>query len=396
MSDTGLEAPAALRDRSNGSLSEWLPAGSGQKAAQQQQPPQQQLRRPVLPQLDVHAAAAVGEAEAAEEAAAEAEAEADGYCSPLSSPSSCAGSPLAAGYYSSSSCLSARNSPCQASPSPSRFRLTPNRLQQHAQANPLWGVSSLDAASPAATPAVAVPTPADGSVSSGIPAPVFTQQQAPPPQQAQQQRLIFDDEDDEGDEDDEVAAGSGGGLLESLLTPQHLKPHHSRLLGQMMHTSTGRTQPQPHPQQQAQAAAPAVPAGEEHEEQQQQPEAVAAAADAAAAAVATPPGSLRAAAATNSSSNGAGARGPGLKLLGMVVVAAATVAAGLAAKQGRSGGRARSVAHPQPVPSLPSGRQKASSSEQQPRPAGRSSTGGNGGKGSAGVCWDSPYTVTRG
>ena len=55
MSDTGLEAPAALRDRSNGSLSEWLPAGSGQKAAQQQQPPQQQLRRPVLPQLDVHA-----------------------------------------------------------------------------------------------------------------------------------------------------------------------------------------------------------------------------------------------------------------------------------------------------------------------------------------------------
>jgi hypothetical protein len=390
MSSTDLDAPAALRDRSNGSRSEWLQAGSGQKAGQQHQPPQQQLRRPVLPQLDVQAAAAVREAEAAEEAAAEAVA--DGYCSPLSSPSSCAGSPLAAGYYSSSSCLSARSSPCQASPSPSRFRLTPNRLQQHAQANPLWGASALDAASPAATPAAAaaVPAPAGDSISSGIPPPAFTQQ-------PQQQRLVFDDEDDE--DDDEVAAGSGGGLLESLLTPQHLKPHHSRLLGQMMHTSTGR--PRQQPLQEAQAAAPAVPADEGYEDyqeqQQQQPEVVAGAADAAAAAVAPLPASLRAAADSTSGCGGGGSTlGPGLKLLGMAVVAAAAaVAAWLAAKQGRAGGRTRSVARPQPVLRLPSGRQKASSSEQQPGPAGRSSTGGGGGKGSAGVCWDSPHTVTR-
>lgn len=401
----GSPGVAALRD-SNSNLRGWLHSGgqSGQKASPQvqQQPEvavgqeqeaqrgylgstvaaleraameaaeaarrpqavphqQQQPRRPSLPRLDVAAVAAAAAAEAAEEAG--------GSClpSPLSSPASSMGSPHADAYCSSTTCTSAASSPGVGSPS--RYRLTPTRLQQHAHANPLWAHSPQASAPGGGSSRV-------GQVAETAAAP------SPQPRAGEQRRH---QEEEQAEERLRGSYGGGNDLLESLLCPPHLKPAHTQLLGALMHTHTGPTAQQRAAgeaavaeAQRADATAAALELQQE-QEQEHSPQ----------------PAAVRALAAPGSDSQMHGQRqgGGGARRFALMLLGAAAGAAALAAGLAQQGGRPSSrPSRPQPVPS----QQRASSrtvreSSRERREAGR----GNGGASSkAAAPWE--HAITHG
>lgn len=394
---------------------------------------QQRWSRPLLPRLDVKAAAAAAAAEAAEQeeeeeaAAAEAAAAAAAANSPLSSPgSSTEVSPMAP--YSGSSCVT---SSCSAS-SPDCHRLTPNTLRTAAQGNPLWGASpgsrapSPAAAAAAGTQIVLRQPRFDEAGDTGA---ASNSMVSPPPPQTRQ-LLRWEDEEEGGADADE---GYGGGLLDSILSPPHLKPAHSQLLGALMHTSGDSAS------RAAAAAAAAAQARQrarqlelgwrvvsdeleaspvdgaaadggavlrlEHPEQEEEEEEEARVAQPAAAVVelageaAEQPGvetlcSVEAAPAgegtePSSNSSSSGLRRAALLLLGAVAGAAMAVAAG-AVQQGKP--MRRSFCRPQPVPSL-AGRRLLPSEQQR---ALREARPGPGGGAAAALPGDRMDTITRG
>ena len=259
----------------------------------------QALRRPSLPPLDVAAAAAAAAAEAAELDSGAREAYAP---SPLSSPGSSYGSPGGAGYCSSSTYLSGSSSPALSSPA--RYRLTPTRLKQSGVANPLFDQP------------VASPQPAAASQAGGAPAVMQPGQEAAEAAEAataapaceggtcgssrssatagvqplsgllQRSPVRHLEREESEEEAGEEAAylrgslGGGGDLLESLLSPPHLKPVHTQLLGALMHTRTAGHAAKP--AQQAQMQQWVQQRGEESEEEETAVPAVLASAGAAA------------------------------------------------------------------------------------------------------------------
>lgn len=245
----------------------------------------QALRRPSLPPLDVAAAAAPAAAEAAELDSSARDACAP---SPLSSPGSSYGSPGGAGYCSSSTYLSGTSSPALSSPA--RYRLTPTRLKQSGVANPLFDQP------------VASPQPTAASQAGGTPAVVQPRQEAAGAAEAasaatageggtccssrssatagvqplsgllQRSPVRHLEREESEEEAGEEAAylrgslGGGGDLLESLLSPPHLKPGHTQLLGALMHTRTAGHAAKP--AQQAQMQQWMQQRGEESEEEE--------------------------------------------------------------------------------------------------------------------------------
>ncbi|KAL4852996.1 hypothetical protein ACK3TF_005970 [Chlorella vulgaris] len=393
--------------------------------------PQQRWSRPLLPRLDVKAAAAAAAAEAAEQeeeeeaAAAEAAAAPAAANSPLSSPgSSTEVSPMAP--YSGSSCVT---SSCSAS-SPDCHRLTPNTLRTAALGNPLWGASpgslapSPAAAAAAGTQIVLRQPRFDEAGDTGA---ASNSMVSPPPPPQTRQLLRWEDEAEGGADADE---GYGGGLLDSILSPPHLKPAHSQLLGALMHTSGDSAS------RAAAAAAAAAQARQrarqlelgwrvvsdelkaapvdgaaadggavlrlEHPEQEEEEEGrleqPAAAVVELAGEAAEQPGvetlcSVGAAPAgegtePSSNSSSSGLRRAALLLLGAVAGAAVAVAAG-AVRQGKP--MRHSVCRPQPVPSL-AGRRLLPSEQQR---ALREARLGHGGGAAAALPGDQMDTITR-
>ena len=327
----------------------------------------QALRRPSLPPLDVAAAAAAAAAEAAELDSSARDACAP---SPLSSPGSSYGSPGGAGYCSSSTYLSGTSSPALSSPA--RYRLTPTRLKQSGVANPLFDqpVASPQptAASQAGgTPAVVQPgqeaagaaeaasaaTAGEGGTcgSSRSSATAGVQPLSGLLQRSPVRHLEREESEEEAGEEAAYLRGSlggGGDLLESLLSPPHLKPGHTQLLGALMHTRTAGHAAKP--AQQAQMQQWMQQRGEESEEEETVVLASAGAeaepaepaqhkqpgqAEEAAEAVAEPQLAADAPAAATAR-RGSGLRKYSLLLLGAAAGAAAAV---LAQQQGGSGRR---------------------------------------------------------
>lgn len=358
-------------------------------------PALQPRRRPMLPRLDVEAAAAQAAADAAEEGSS-AEgggpggswAADDSTPSPLSSPTASSMASPSPGGYASSSAASSPERGRAASPVRRRLpgHLSPSRID-----NPLWSQSPASqgpnihgaaAAPPAgAWPAAgrhsAEPAAAAASTSrsrSELAPEAPAGSAAASPGKPANLRASFD------------GVGDGdGGLLESLLLPPALKPAHTQLLGALMHTATPAREPAAAPrrvEQQGQLHEQADEAGGPQEGDGWDE---AAPTDAAAAAEATLPnkeapassapsehsvaaaGAADAAPASGGSRGGAGggARRLAMVLLSAVAGAAAVAAAG-ALQQRRGGGgsggsgsssgssntkRRLPVLHPQPLPS---------------------------------------------
>lgn len=411
--------------------------------ASRSSPPQpqqqvQQRRRPVLPTLDLQAAAAAAAEEAAEEEEEEAAFAAAQAASPLSSPASSPAASPGAAYYSSSSYFSSSVATSSPDPSPSRYRLTPNTLKTAAQGNPLWSTSPPRSLTPIPMPAFeeeeaqeeenlrqpeAVSPPLQPVAAPPALAAALEPQHGPrrsepaaaegPPQpeMLQPRRSAVEREEEEG----EVAySRCGGDLLESLLSPPHLKPAHSQLLGALMHTSGGgaaaaaaaaeqrrRMEEQRAAEEQEQerlaaaAALAAAPAVSQVEEAEVDPSAAEAPAPDTEPLPASQPVCTAASAATQSevssraAGGGGGVRKLALVLLGAVAGAAAAVAAGASHQQQQRG--RRSGSRPQRVPTL--GGMRAAPAGQQPVPRrdGRARSSG-----AVVVAWDSPDVLTQG
>ncbi|PRW57599.1 hypothetical protein C2E21_3345 [Chlorella sorokiniana] len=351
-------------------------AAQAARQLKQHQDRAQALRRPSLPPLDVAAAAAVAAAEAAEQDSAAREAYAP---SPLSSPGSIYGSPGPAGYASSSTYVSSASSPALSSPA--RYRLTPTRLQQSSLANPLFDqlaasphcppgsqTGAVPAGPGAAQPRAEVITSPAAAAESGTcgsgrrSATAGAQPLSGLLQRSPVRHLEREESEEEAGEEAAYLRGSiggGGDLLESLLSPPHMKPVHTQLLGALMHTRTAGYAAKP-------AAQPAAKQwvqqrGEESEEEESAVPAAPAAADAgvesapaepaaqqpsqaepAAEPAAAPQPAVESSDAAHSGRRGGGLRKFTLLLLGAAAGAAAAV---LAQQQGGSG---RSKASGQP------------------------------------------------
>lgn len=358
-------------------------AAEAARQLKQQHDKAQAMRRPSLPPLDVAAAAAV--------AAAEQDSGGRGAyaASPLSSPGSSYGSPGGAGYCSSSTYLSSASSPAQCSPA--RYRLTPTRLQHSSVANPLFdqpAASPAAASQAAGAPTGAPPKPevagasADAAESGTCGSSRSSATEAVRPFTGVLQRSPVRHLEQEEDEEEEEAAylrgsfGGGSDLLESLLSPPHMKPVHTQLLGALMHTRTSAVSANKPVQQAVQHAAHAEQAEQPSEEGgEEEPAApAAAAAEGAGAAPVEPPAqgepcpaeqaaepvAMVEPAAAGPATPALGRSGGGSrKLVLLLLGAAAGAAAALLAQQ--QGGSARSRASGPPTRKERGG-QKSSSS----------------------------------
>ncbi|KAL4433855.1 hypothetical protein ABPG75_000296 [Micractinium tetrahymenae] len=407
----------------------------------------QPWRRPVLPRLDVEAAAAQAAAEAAEGGStagpgglAGAWAGDDSSPSPLSSPDASSMASPSPGGYGSSSAGSSPERHRGASPARRAFlgHISPSRID-----NPLWSQSPQSQGLPSRGAAAAPPAMARPAVGWDDPEPAGTPAStsrtrsehvpemgspligtavgsgAASPARGSNLRASFDS-----------MGGGDGGLLESLLYPPALKPAHTRLLGALMHTAGPardaaaavlKAEQQAQLHEQAKAAADAGESEtEEVEEAVPVEDAVAAVASSptkervraspAKAPLAVPPApatqAAQAAAAAQAepapTSSGGGARRLAFVLLSAVAGAAAAAAAGAVQQRRRSGldrrrgdaGRRLPVLHAQPVPSMRDAERKTHSQEELEERQRKASRGKRSSKQApAPVSWDNPHAV---
>lgn len=434
----GRTIAALERAAAEAELSRCSPAPAG--------PRSQSWRRPMLPRLDVEAAAAQAAAEAAEEASSvETGTHTGGWDvgdsspSPLTSPAtSSMASPSPGGYASSSAGSSPER---RRAGSPAR-RAAPGHLSPSRIDNPLWSQSPASQGLPsrgtaAAPPAAAWPAagrrsveapdaPASPSRSHVEHAPeadsplvdTAAGSAAASPAAGPNLRASLDS-----------VGGGDGGLLESLLCPPALKPAHTRLLGALMHTAAPATESAAAARkveqlrqlrEQADAAQDARQPWEQGGEDEAAPADAALAAGAGLPAHGAPASPSKAAPsqATGAAGDGVpasssrvaaagGARRLAMVLLSAVAGAAAVMAAGAVQQHRGSGGsssgsssakRRRPVLRAQPVPSMHGAERRTHSREEL---EGRQCESGLGGVASpqpaAAADWDSAHArLTQG